>query len=59
MKNSPMRIGLIFALIYLISVGIYKCNKIDCLNLRKDEDKVLKKAKPLKSIEEIIKKPEN
>ena len=59
MKAKSISIGLIFAVIYLISVGIYKCNKTDCLNLRKDKDKVLKKVQPLKSYEQIIKEPEN
>ena len=59
MKNSPVRIGLIFVIIYLVAQGIYRCNKYDCLNLRKDKDKVLKKVQPLKSYEEIIKEPEN
>lgn len=58
MKNSPVRIGLIFVIIYLVAQGIYRCNKYDCLNLKKDEDKILKKVKPPKIIE-LFKKPEN
>ena len=58
MKNSPVRIGLIFVLIYLVAHGIYRCNKYDCLNLKKDEDKILKKVKPPK-IMGLFKKPEN
>ena len=48
MKNNPIKIGLILFIIYLAAQGIYRCNKYDCLNLKKDEDKSLKFKKLFK-----------
>ena len=36
MKSSPIKIGLILFIIYLVAQGIYRCNMYDCLNLKKE-----------------------
>ena len=48
MKSNPIKIGLILFIIYLAAQGIYRCNKYDCLNLKKDENKSLKFKKLFK-----------